>query len=86
MSRGLGFQDADRLTVDEEEVVGEAMALGEPELAHRHPLGGGQVHVVAVLNDPAGALEGGVDQLACFLLGLRLGHGRCETVNGSSAA
>ena len=58
---GLRLEDADGLAVDEEQVVGEAVAVGELELADGDAAAGGQVHLVAVLDDPAGLLQLAVD-------------------------
>jgi hypothetical protein len=63
---GLGLQRPDGLAVDEQEVVGEAVALSHLELAHRDARRDGEVHGVPVLNGPAGGLEGRIDVLAGF--------------------
>ncbi len=65
---GLRFEDTDGFAVDEQQVVGEAMPRGELELAHRDAASRGQIHLVPVLDDPAGRDEGGVDLLPSFLL------------------
>jgi len=51
------------LLVDVKEIVGEAVALGQLELADRHPATGGQIDLVAALNDPPCPDEQCVD---CF--------------------
>jgi len=59
--RRLDFKDANRLAVHEEQVVRLAVALLELELADRDTLRHRQVHLVAVLHDPACCLERRVD-------------------------
>jgi hypothetical protein len=51
-ARGLRFAHADRLAIEEEEVIGEPVPLVELELAHRDG-GNRDVHVRAVLESPA---------------------------------
>ena len=65
---GLGFQDAHRLAIHEEQVVGEA-AVGETELPHGHAATGGEVHLIAVLDEPPGFDQVGVNLLPSSLLG-----------------
>jgi len=57
----LGFQDADGLAVDEEEVVDLAVSLLELHLAGRHARSRKDVHLGRVLDDPAGLFELAVD-------------------------
>jgi hypothetical protein len=52
MARGLGLENAHGPAVQEEQVVGVAIALGELELAHRDALGLSVV-VVWTLQDTA---------------------------------
>ena len=73
MTRSFGLENSDRLSVDEQEVVGEPMTLLEGELTNRHTLGSGEVHLGVILDYPAGCLELGVDShsgelLRCVLL------------------
>ena len=65
--------DPGGLAVDVEQVVGEAVARLEGELADRDPTGRVQVRLVSVLDGPAGLLKGGVDRLAGGVFGLRHG-------------
>ena len=66
---GLGFDCADRLAVEIEQVVREAEARLHRELAHGDAATGGQVEVIAVLDDPAGSRQFGVDFAPGFLFG-----------------
>jgi len=50
---GLRFKDAGGFAVHEQQVVGEAVPGGEPELPHGDAAPRGQVHRVPVLDDPA---------------------------------
>ena len=63
----LCFEDTGRLPVYEQHVIGEPVAGRHPELAHRHPEPGGEVHLVAVLDDPARLNQRSVDLLAGLL-------------------
>ena len=67
VSDGLRFDNADSLPVDEQHVVGEPVAGRHPELAHGNPKSGGEIHLVAVLDDPARLGERRVDLLASLL-------------------
>jgi len=85
----LGLECTDGLPFDEEQVVGEAVTGGHPELAHGHAPAGGEVHVGTVLDDPAGGLKGHVDLLTGLLLGSRahagpLGANDCEATRKST--
>ena len=68
VSDRLRFQNAGRLPVDEQHVIGEPVAGRHPELAHRDPEPGREIHLVAVLDDPARLGERRVDLLAGLLL------------------
>ena len=57
----LGLQGTDGLAVHEQQVVGEAVAGGHGELADGYAEARREVHLVAVLHDPAGCFEGSVD-------------------------
>src|SRR5690606_24060962 len=70
----LRLDDPHGLGIDEEEVIGDPMPGEEPELPHRHPLGGVQVDLVPRLDHPAGGGEHGVDALSGLLFGEE-GHG-----------
>ena len=58
---GLRLEHAERLPIDEEQVVGAAVAWSEDELADGDPAPGDEVDRVGVLNEPTGAAEHGVD-------------------------
>ena len=61
LARLLRLQHADRLAIHEQQVVGVAVAGLELELAYRDTLRRRQVHLGAVLHDPAGRSERRVD-------------------------
>ncbi|MGI8546577.1 MAG: hypothetical protein ACR2M1_04465 [Gemmatimonadaceae bacterium] len=71
ISRGLGLERADRLAANKEQVVGEAVARGHPELAHGDARAGREIHLRAVLDDPTRRMERGVNLLACLLFRCR---------------
>src|SRR5205085_10058820 len=61
----LRFDDPDRRTVDEEEVVGAAVRYLEDELANRHAPRGTQVHDSGTLDRPPGGGEHPLYPAAC---------------------
>ena len=61
---GLGLHHTKRIAVHEEQVVDVAVALLQLELAHRDAVAGREVHVLAVLNQPACLRQQGVDLFA----------------------
>ena len=63
----LGLDHAGRPAGDEQQLV--AGPGRQRELAHRHAQGGSAVEVVAVLHDPAGGAQQGVDGLPGELFG-----------------
>jgi len=65
----LGLDDADRLLVDVDQVVGAAVSLRHRGLADGDTLRGKEVAVLAVLHDPACRGELTVDEDAGALLG-----------------
>ena len=64
MALGLRLQRADSLFIDIQKIVGEAVALGHRELADGDTATGGQVNLVAILNDPASLAQLPVDRLS----------------------
>src|SRR5207247_309469 len=69
ITSGLGLHHAERIAVYEEQVVDVPVALLQLELADRNGVAGREVHVLAVLNEPARLHQQGVNLLAG--LGLR---------------
>lgn len=57
----FGFDGADGMGIDEEEVVGFAVAGFEGDFADGDATGGVEVEGGAVLDKPPGSFEGGVD-------------------------
>ena len=88
---GLGFDDARRLLVHVEQVVGGAVTGLQAELAHCHPAGGVQIDGAGILDGPSSLLKQVVDVYARLLfwghlprqgskLGVRQGAG-CAATN-----
>jgi len=68
VSGRLGLQDPDRLALDEQHVVGEAVAVRHLELADGDTEPGGEVRLGSVLDDPACGVQGVVNLDAGLLL------------------
>ena len=64
VASGLGLHDAKGIAVYEEQVVDVAVALLQLELADRNAVARREVHVLAVLNEPARLRQQGVNLLA----------------------
>ena len=78
----LGFDDADRLLVDEEHVVSRA-GIGLP-FAHGNTCCGAKIDLVFGLHHPAGGTQLRVNAVAGLLLGvLVFAHGRRDAVGRS---
>lgn len=65
--RPLGLDDAHRLTIHKQYIIGRAGVGGE--FAHGHAQAAAEVHLLSVLHRPAGLGQHGVDFLAGFLFG-----------------
>ena len=65
----LGLDDAGRLPIDVQQVIGDAVAGFQAELAHRDAPCGGDVHRVSVLHGPTCLLKQGVNLDAGFMFG-----------------
>src|SRR6266508_902419 len=85
---GLRLDHADRLAVDEEEIVRATVWGLEDELADGDAARGGEVHVACVLDSPAGCLEHLVDLDAGLVLGgkVRLHGHKPRLVSGRFAS
>jgi hypothetical protein len=68
MADRLGLEDAGRLALDEEHVVREPVPRGQPELADSHATAGVDVHLLAILDNPARLAQRLVDERPCRLL------------------
>jgi len=78
----LGFDDADRLFVDEQDVVGRA-GIGLP-FAHGDPESGAEIDLALGLHHPAGGAQLRIDTVAGLLLGvLVFAHGRRGAIRQS---
>ncbi len=70
----LRLERSRRAAVDEQQVVRATVTGRHRELAHRHAEAGAEVHVVLVLDVPAGAGQSRVDLPASSLLGRQGAH------------
>ena len=68
----LGFERADRLLIDVQEIVGIAVALGHLELANRDSAPGREFRLLAVLNDPSRFSQPRINLLASGLFRFKL--------------
>ena len=68
VSGGLGLQDPDRLGLDEQHIVREAVAVRHLELPNGDARSSRQIQLIAVLNKPSSGVQGLVDLLARPLL------------------
>ena len=68
VSGGLGLQDPNGLAVDEQHVIGEAVAVRHLELADGDARSSGEIQFGSVLDKPTGGVQGLVDLLSGLLL------------------
>jgi hypothetical protein len=77
----LGFDHADGVSVDVEEVVGRVVAGLQQELADRDATRGMEVDGFGILHSPAGSGKGFIDALAGAIFRL---HGTLKSAAGAS--
>src|SRR5438445_13122160 len=75
---GLGLHHAKSVAIDEEQVVDVAVALLQLELTDSDAFARREVHVLAILNEPARLLQQGVNLLAGLRLRRVLAAGWCH--------